>query len=59
MEPLPSIRGGMLFSGFEVGEGLDASWSGVDANTRRGFCFVLRKEPFEQYLRDHPDGHPS
>jgi hypothetical protein len=30
----------------------------VDANTRRGFRFVLRDEPFEQYLRDHPDGAP-
>ena len=30
----------------------------VDANTRRGFRFVLRNEPFEQYLRDHPDGPP-
>lgn len=27
----------------------------VDANTRRGFHFMLRNEPFEQYLRDHPD----
>lgn len=27
----------------------------VDANTRRGFRFMLRNEPFEQYLRDHPD----
>jgi hypothetical protein len=27
----------------------------VNANTRRGFRFVLRNEPFEQYLRDHPD----
>ena len=31
----------------------------VDANTRRGFHFMLRNEPFEQYLRDHPDGPPS
>ena len=30
----------------------------VDANTRRGFRFVLRNEPFEQYLRDHPEGPP-
>ena len=30
----------------------------VDANSRRGFRFVLRNEPFEQYLRDHPDGTP-
>jgi hypothetical protein len=30
----------------------------VDANTRRGFRFMLRNEPFEQYLRDHPDGPP-
>jgi hypothetical protein len=26
----------------------------IDANTRRGFRFVLRNEPLEQYLRDHP-----
>jgi hypothetical protein len=31
----------------------------VDANTRRGFHFMLRNEPFEQYLRDHPDAPPS
>ena len=30
----------------------------VDANTQRGFRFVLRNEPFEQYLRDHPEGPP-
>ena len=31
----------------------------VDANTKRGFRFLLRNEPFEQYLRDHPDGPPA
>ncbi len=31
----------------------------VDTNTRRGFRFMLRNEPFEQYLRDHPDGAPA
>ena len=30
----------------------------VDANTRRGFRFMLRNEPIEQYLRDHPEGPP-
>jgi hypothetical protein len=30
----------------------------VDVNTRRGFRFMLRNEPFEQYLRDHPEGPP-
>jgi hypothetical protein len=30
----------------------------VDANTKRGFRFLLRNEPFEQYVRDHPDGPP-
>jgi hypothetical protein len=30
----------------------------VDANTRRGFRFMLRNEPFEQYIRDHPEGPP-
>src|ERR1700722_2102378 len=28
----------------------------VDTNTRRRFRFMLRNEPFEQYLRDHPEG---
>ena len=30
----------------------------VDANTRRGFRFMLRNEPVEQYVRDHPEGPP-
>ena len=30
----------------------------VNANTRRGFRFMLRNEPFEQYVRDHPEGPP-
>ena len=30
----------------------------VDANTAKGFRFVLRNEPFEKYLRDHPEGPP-
>lgn len=30
----------------------------VDVNTKRGFRFLLRNEPFEQYVRDHPDGPP-
>ena len=30
----------------------------VDVNTRRGFRVMLRNEPFEQYLRDHPEGPP-
>lgn len=30
----------------------------VDVNTRRGFRFMLRNEPFEQYVRDHPEGPP-
>lgn len=30
----------------------------VDENTRRGFRFMLRNEPWEQYLRDHPEGPP-
>ena len=30
----------------------------VDANTRRGFRFMLRNAPVEQYLRDHPEGPP-
>lgn len=30
----------------------------IDMNTRRGFRFVLRNEPVEQYLRDHPDLTP-
>jgi hypothetical protein len=31
----------------------------VNVNVQRGFRFVLRNEPFEQYLRDHPDGVPD
>jgi hypothetical protein len=31
----------------------------VDVNTQRGFRFVLRDEPFDQYLRDHPIGSPA
>jgi hypothetical protein len=27
-------------------------------NTRRGFRVVMRNEPLEQYLRDHPDLTP-
>jgi hypothetical protein len=30
----------------------------IDANTRRGFRFVLRDEPMDQYLRDHPNESP-
>ena len=30
----------------------------VDTNTRRGFRVVLRNEPIDQYLRDHPEGAP-
>jgi hypothetical protein len=30
----------------------------VDANTRRGFRFMLRNEPFDEYVRDHPEGPP-
>jgi hypothetical protein len=35
----------------------------IDVNTQRGFRFVLRNEPLEQYLKDHtssdsPDGAP-
>jgi hypothetical protein len=30
----------------------------IDANTQRGFRFMLRNEPYEQYLRDHPEGPP-
>ena len=31
----------------------------VDVNTKRGFRFLLRNEPFEQYVRDHPEGPPA
>lgn len=27
----------------------------IDANTARGFKFMLRNEPVEEYVRDHPD----
>jgi hypothetical protein len=30
----------------------------VDVNTRRGFRFMLRNAPFEQYVHDHPEGPP-
>jgi hypothetical protein len=30
----------------------------IDVNTRRGFRVVMRNEPWEQYLRDHPDLTP-
>lgn len=30
----------------------------IDVNTRRGFRVVMRSEPLEQYLRDHPDLTP-
>ena len=30
----------------------------IDVNTQRGFRFMLRNEPFEQYVRDHPGGPP-
>jgi hypothetical protein len=38
-------------------EALDLQKS-VDVNTRRGFRFMLRNEPFEQYAHDHPEGPP-
>ncbi|HTZ73718.1 MAG TPA: hypothetical protein VMB47_07350 [Candidatus Aquilonibacter sp.] len=31
----------------------------VDVNTQLGFRFVLRNEPIEQYLQDHPDDGSS
>lgn len=31
----------------------------VDENTRKGFRFMLRNEPFEEYVRDHPEGPPA
>jgi hypothetical protein len=30
----------------------------IDVNTHRGFRVVMRNEPWEQYLRDHPDLTP-
>jgi hypothetical protein len=30
----------------------------IDVNSRRGFRVVMRDEPIEQYLRDHPDLDP-
>jgi hypothetical protein len=30
----------------------------IEANTRRGFRVVMRSQPIEQYLRDHPDLTP-
>ncbi len=31
----------------------------IDVNTQRGFRFVLRNEPVEQYMQDHSDGTPE
>jgi len=31
----------------------------IDVNTRRGFRVVVRNEPIEEYLRDHPDLTPQ
>jgi hypothetical protein len=31
----------------------------IDVNTERGFKFMLRNEPVEQYLRHHPDASPQ
>lgn len=31
----------------------------VDVNTQRGFHFMLRNEPIEQYIQDHPDAGSS
>ena len=30
----------------------------IDVNTQRGFRFVMRNEPWQQYLKDHPDSVP-
>jgi hypothetical protein len=30
----------------------------IDVNTRRGFRMVFRDEPWQQYLKDHPDLTP-
>jgi hypothetical protein len=30
----------------------------IDVNTQRGFRIVLRNEPWQQYLKDHPDSVP-
>lgn len=30
----------------------------IEVNTRRGFRFVLRNEPMDQWLRDHPNENP-
>jgi hypothetical protein len=31
----------------------------IDVNTQHGFRFLLRNEPFELYIRDHPEGPPA
>lgn len=31
----------------------------IDVNTNRGFRFVLRNEPLQQYLQDYPENEPS
>jgi len=30
----------------------------IDMNTQRGFRMVFRDEPWQQYLKDHPDSTP-
>jgi hypothetical protein len=31
----------------------------IDVNTRRGFKFMLRNEPFDRYVQDHPGTPPG
>ena len=31
----------------------------IDANTARGFRFVLRNAPYDEYVRDHPEPPPA
>lgn len=61
------VNGQMHFVTAEDGEkpveqvlGMDeVDWQRtIDVNTRRGFRLVMRDEPWEQYLRDHPNDTP-
>jgi hypothetical protein len=52
------IEGGQLVEHVIALDQLDLQKT-IDVASQRGFRFVLRNEPVEQYLRDHPDLNPE
>jgi hypothetical protein len=52
------IEGGKLAEHVIALDQLDLQKT-IDVASQRGFRFVLRNEPVEQYLRDHPDLNPE